>query len=148
MNVRSSSSGVLPLHGADDIAVAEFSPTGAPLWSRCLGGPAGDLPTAVAFDGSGNVVLTGYFSGTADLGGLPLASAGSTDAFVARYSSAGAPLLQLRRGGTGPDRADGLAIARGGNMVVTGSFSEAADFGGTRLTSAGSLDAFLLSVAP
>ena len=33
-------------------------------------------------------------------------------------------------------------------MAVTGSFSEAADFGGTRLTSAGLLDAFLLSVAP
>jgi len=141
-------SGVLPLHGADDIAVAEFSPTGASLWSRCLGGPAGDLPTAIAFDGSGNVVLTGYFSGTADLGGVPLVSAGSTDAFVARYSSGGAPLRQLRFGGAGADRADGLAIGPGGSTIVTGSFSEAADFGGTRLTSAGSLDVFLLNVAP
>ena len=37
---------------------------------------------AVAPDGAGDVVATGYFQGTVDLGGGPLTSVGAQDAFV------------------------------------------------------------------
>jgi len=37
---------------------------------------------AVAMDGAGDVVATGYFQGTVDLGGGPLTSVGAQDALV------------------------------------------------------------------
>ena len=70
--------------GATDIYVGKFSPTGAHLWSARHGGAGSDDGVAITADTTGRVVVTGTFSGVADLGGQSMTSAGSTDAFVLR----------------------------------------------------------------
>ncbi|TMA56807.1 MAG: PKD domain-containing protein, partial [Deltaproteobacteria bacterium] len=57
------------------IFVSKYSPTGATLWSKCLGSAyGGGTGRAVAVDGSGNVLVTGKFGGTIDFGTGPLNS--------------------------------------------------------------------------
>ena len=52
--------------GAQDISLAEYSPSGALLWAEALPGSAGSRAQAngLAIDGAGNLVLTGSFSGS------------------------------------------------------------------------------------
>ena len=95
----------------------------------------------------GHFYLAGDFSGTLDLGGDPLVSAGLRDIFVARFASDGSHLWSKRFGGTSNDVGFGIATLSGGEVVLTGQFGTTVDFGGGPLTSAGSSDIFLFKFA-
>jgi hypothetical protein len=62
--------------------------TPAHLWSQRFGGTGDDSGRVVAVDGTGNVLVTGTFTGTVNFGGGDLTSAGGYDIFVAKYDSA------------------------------------------------------------
>ncbi|WP_437627895.1 hypothetical protein [Sorangium sp. So ce1151] len=63
---------------------------GEHLFSHRYGGPADQEGHAVATIGfAWNVLLTGSFEWSIDLGTAPLVSAGGKDAFIARLDSAG-----------------------------------------------------------
>lgn len=83
-------------------------------WTNRYNGPASDSDhaTAVAVDGSGNVVITGQSSGI---------GSGSDYATVA-YSSAGVPLWTNRYNGPGNtfDYPSAVAVDGSGNVFVTG----------------------------
>jgi hypothetical protein len=140
--------GALTSAGIDDIFVAKFSGVdGAHLWSQRFGGTSTDVGTGLAADGSGNVLVTGFFSGTVDFGGGPLTTAGGNDIFVAKLSGVdGAHLWSQRFGSTGADVGLGLAADGSGNVLVTGFFQGTVDFGGDVLTSAGGDDIFVLKL--
>jgi hypothetical protein len=125
--------------------LARYSGTdGTHLWSRRLDGAASDI----AVDASGSVFVTGWFNGTADLGGGPLASAGEGDVYVARYSGAdGAHLWSRRYGGTMDEESRALAVDGSGGVFVTGWFTGPADFGGDPLVPAGLFDVFLAKLS-
>jgi hypothetical protein len=99
----------------------------------------------VAVDASGNVVLAGYFNYTADFGGGNLTSAGSSDAFLAKYTPTGAHVWSQRLGANYADLALALAIDGAGNACLAGTFNGTANFGGDDLVSAGASDIFLAS---
>ena len=139
--------GPLTSAGSGDGFVARYDAAGAPLWSKRLGGSGDDRARAVSVDRGGNVVVAGEFLGTADFGGGPLTSAGSSDAFVARYDSKGAHLWSKRLGGTGTDSAWAVATTVSGTLLLAGDFSDSVDFGGGGLTSAGSSDVFVAEYA-
>ncbi|HEX9148549.1 MAG TPA: hypothetical protein VF958_05230, partial [Thermoanaerobaculia bacterium] len=136
--------GSLTSAGGTDVFVAKYSASGAHLWSRRFGGASDDYAESVTVDGAGDVAVSGYFSGSADFGSGVLTSAGGSDAFVAKYSSNGAPVWSRRFGGTGTDRALGIGADGSNNLVLTGYFCATVDFGGGPLTSAGLADAFLV----
>lgn len=100
-----------------------------PGWVNQAGGAGADVGNACATDGAGNLYVAGYFTGTATFGTNALISAGLSDAFVAKYNSAGALLWVRRVGGPGFDTANGLAVDTLGNCYVTGAFEGAAGFG-------------------
>ena len=116
--------------GSWDGFVVKYTASGTPLWARRFGGPDFDMVLGVAVDGSGNVVVTGYFTGTVDFGTGALTSAGAKDVFVAKYSPTGAPLWAIVHGGPYDDRATAVAVDGSGNVVITGCFGSAANFGG------------------
>jgi hypothetical protein len=69
----------------DGFAAKYSAASGAHIWSKSFGGIYDDLANAVATDASGNAIVTGYFSATADFGGPEgsLTCAGPyTDIFV------------------------------------------------------------------
>ncbi len=122
-------------------------------WSQSFGGTFSDFGYAVAADASGNVLVTGAFSGTVDFGGGPLTSAGNYDIFVAKYDPSGAHLWSRRFGSTSGDYGRGIAVDAAGNVYVTGDFADAINFdaGGsvaTELVSAGINDVFLVKFDP
>lgn len=142
--------GPLPPGSGTSIFLARFAPDGAALWSRGFGkGPGTGVQRGLATDGSGNLLLGAYFSGTIDLGGGTLASVGrSVDAVVAKYQPDGTPLWARRFGDKAEDKCYGVAADRAGNVLVVGSFQGTLDFGGGPLMSAGGRDAFLLKLGP
>ena len=140
--------GALVSAGGADIILARYSPTGVHLWSQRLGDTSGDVGLSVGTDASGNVLVAGYFNGTADFGGGPLVSAGSFDIFVAKYNSAGVHLWSQRFGDTGTDVMYSVVTDASGDIVVAGYFSGTVDFGGGALVSAGGYDIFIAKYSP
>jgi uncharacterized protein (AIM24 family) len=133
--------------GGNDIFVAKYAADGTLLWARRYGGTGDDNAYALAVDGSGGVVIAGYFAATVDFGGGPLTSSGGEDVFVVKLSASGAHLWSRRYGSANDDEARGVVTDGSGNVVVTGSFTNTVDFGGGALTSLGSTDIFVAKYA-
>lgn len=111
-----------------------------------VGGANNDGAYAVTTDTAGNVYITGQMLAPIDLGGGLLATAGMSDFYVAKFDSSGKHLWSKGFGGTGNDGAFAIALDRGGNVWVGGSFYGSITLGGNMLTSAGNGDLFLLSL--
>jgi hypothetical protein len=142
--------GIHSTAGQGDVFVAKYSADGAPIWSARHGGGGQDVARRIALAPDGTVVVAGEFGGTASFGTGDLGSAGSQDAFVARFSPGGAPTWSARIGGGGFDIADGVAIGADGALFIAGRFSQTVDFGGGLMLSAVSeaTDGFLLRLTP
>jgi len=141
--------GVLTSAGGYDVVIAKYSAAGAHLWSRRFGGTGNEIVNGIALDGSGNIYLAGSLSGTGNLGGASLTSAGQQDAFLAKYSPQGDPLWSERFGGIYPDSIASIAVDSQGNVIATGLFQGTVAIGGTTLYSAGvGVDTFLTKYSP
>jgi uncharacterized protein (TIGR03437 family) len=108
--------------------VVKLNPTGeAAVYASILGGHGDSSAGAVAVDSAGNA----YLAGSTDAADFPLTSAafqksaaGNTDAFVVKLNPAGSDLVYgTLLGGSGADRAFGLAIDSAGAAFVSGSTS-------------------------
>jgi hypothetical protein len=132
--------------GFFDAFIGRFGPDGTPLGSIHIGGPdlvdANDVTTL-----DNDAVVTGAFDGTADFdvlsAGGSVTASGNLNAYVARYSKAGA-LRWVKTFGPG-DNQNGLSISRlsGDRVLVCGQFTTTITLGSTTLTSAGGTDAFI-----
>jgi hypothetical protein len=72
-----------------DMFVAKFSGAGSLQWASHFGGSTqSDLASsnAITTDGSGNIILTGFFLGTVNLNGTSVTSASSYDAFMLKLN--------------------------------------------------------------
>jgi hypothetical protein len=126
-----------------DMFLARYSgTTGNCQWAKFVGGTGQDAGLGVAVASNGDVVVTGYFQGSANFGGVQLTSVGLSDIFLARYSGQGGLLWAKRFGSTGDDKANAVSLDDSGNIAIGGYFSGTVDFGGVPLTSAGSWDSF------
>lgn len=125
--------------GGSDLFLIKYSADGTPLWVRQLGSAGSDEARGVAVDAEGQVYVAGTTSGT--LPGIGNASAGGEDLFLAKYDSTG--ILQwVRQFGTvASDRANGVAVGSGGEILVAGATL------GTLVVNAGAggSDGFLIS---
>ncbi|MHB1034950.1 MAG: DUF7948 domain-containing protein [Pirellulales bacterium] len=75
--------------GLSDAFVAKLSPTGAHVWSAYLGGGNYDGGNAIATNGTGDAVVTGYTNSTGWISrGFDTSYAGGNDAFVAKIRGA------------------------------------------------------------
>jgi hypothetical protein len=93
-------------------------------FSTFVGGNGQDEATAVAVDPNGNAYLAGWTNSTNFAQSGPAKwkpFAGSTDAFVAKFSALGDKLIYCTYfGGSGDDRALGLAVDASGSVYLTG----------------------------
>ena len=113
--------------GGIDAYVAKYSSTGQLLWVRQAGGTSSDSATTLAFDASGNIIVSGYFSAVATFGSdsskQTLTSMGGSDSFVAKYQPDGTFVWVRQLGGNGtPENANGLGTDAAGNIFVSGLF--------------------------
>ena len=133
--------------GDFDVFVAKFDPAGKVLWATTWGGANGDYPESIALDGDGNTYVTGDFFTDTEFGGEKLVSHGNVDIFIAMVDSTGNPSWSSTAGGVERDEAGDLGIDGSGNIYVTGSFVNSANFGETTVTAKG-LAAFLWKIPP
>ncbi|KYF90251.1 nucleotide-binding protein, partial [Sorangium cellulosum] len=136
---------VLTSAGLRDAFVLRLAPgDGRTLLALRAGDEGDDYAHAIAADADGNLLVAGYFSGSIDLGGAPLASAGLSDVFVAKLGPSGDHLWSARFGDAEADEAHDVAVHEAtGDVVLTGTFASTIDFGGGRLTSAGGRDLYV-----
>lgn len=118
-----------------------------PEWTWALraggSGTYHDEGKAITTDASGNIFVTGSFSGSATFGSTTLTSVGARDIFIAKLDPAGNWLWAIKVGNSGQDMGNGIATDAAGNCYVTGSFTTNVYFGIILLTSAGSYDVFV-----
>ncbi len=131
-----------------DAFLVKYDAEGDLEWARQAGGVEQDTGRELALDADGNVYLTGGFGGTGTFGGVTLTSAGSTDAFLAKYDPDGEVVWARRGGSDQGDLAYGVAVTADGAAYVSGSFRGVAQFGGLPIQSAGSSDVFVVQYDP
>ena len=128
-----------------------------PAWVNAIGGSTGDeVVQSTVVDASGNVYVAGSFEGTVNFnpGGTAsnLTSAGLSDAFFAKYTSAGLLVWANRLGSTGNDEVYAITVDGSGNVYVAGYFNAIVDFDPSattsNLTASGSDDIFYGKYSP
>ncbi|WP_437759672.1 outer membrane protein assembly factor BamB family protein [Sorangium sp. So ce1389] len=126
------------IHPGPGLLLQALDASGQPRWERSIYGVVGS--TLPSFDAAGNLVLVGVAKGWIDLGGGNLdGNAAAWRIFVARYAPDGAHLASRTYEGTPPpdagwlfrgeSRAQGSAVDPSGNVLLTGFYSGALDFG-------------------
>ena len=121
---------------------------GAHLWSKRFGEGGEQRASEVAIDAAGNVVFTGAFEESMDMGGGPLVSQGEDDLFLAKFSPAGEFMWSKRFGDDTDQVGHAAAIDAQGNIVVAGEFHGTMNLGGGDLVSQGHSDLFLAKFSP
>ena len=131
-------------NGQNDVFMAKYNALGSIVWVKRAGGATNDRGSSLTMDLTNNILITGYFMGTADFGTMTLTSEGyRSDVFLAKFDQDGNVLYAKRAGGANWDHGNGVAVDRSGNALITGYFEETAGFGSTTLQSAGSWDIFI-----
>ncbi|MEZ4372052.1 MAG: hypothetical protein R3B07_14565 [Polyangiaceae bacterium] len=135
--------------GGSDGFIAKYSVDGTHLWSKRFGSTVTDIALDLAVDAQDNVVMTGYYEGSVDFGGGPLASAGQQDVFVVKFDGSGNHLWSKNFGDAGASQEGfGVAVDSASNVLVTGYYRGTIDFGGGNLPTAGNWSAFVAKLAP
>jgi hypothetical protein len=126
------------------IGLSMFDPTGKPRWGKHFAGGAGALRPV--FDAAGNILIAGSFTGNVDFGGGLMDGAGpALRLFVLEVSPHGQWLASRLFASVGPDaqspyddgdRAQAMAIAPDGSVLLAGSYTGAIDLGTTPIPDA------------
>jgi hypothetical protein len=141
--------------GSRDLFVAKYSSTGALVWARSMQGADSSSVgqgSAIAVDGSGNVYVTGTFSGTVQFkpgsATFNLSAPGRNDSFLAKLDSTGSLVWALDvPGSTGSYGAGaGVTVDAQENIYAVGSFQGTVSFGSQTLSSAGNFEAFVIKL--
>lgn len=119
--------------GITDIFVLKLDPGGNFVWAERMGGVSSDAGEAIATDSYGNVVVTGYFEQSANLGPGPgtfstVTSNGGKDIFVLKLLSDGTFMWGGSMGGPSEDNGTSVCIDAAGYVYVSGYFYGPADF--------------------
>jgi len=115
--------------GLQDAFVAKYDASGVLLWIRSIGGTGSDAGNSVTFDNAGNIIVTGEFSGVCSFGPVTLTSqGGSIDVFTAKYDNNGNLLWAKKGSGKYTDRGTDVSTDAGGNIYVSGMFSDTVTF--------------------
>ena len=134
---------VLASRGDLDVFVAKLDPSGAHLWSRSFGDANKQSVHDLAVDASGDIVLSGSFSGTIDLGGGALAGDHPENIFAAKLTGADGSHVWSKAFGDAANQASTrVAFGTGGGVILAGGFAGTVDFGGGALAALGD-DAFV-----
>ncbi len=120
--------------GNNDIYLVKYNNNGEFQWVKKFGGSGDNRGRAIAVDAVGNSYISGGFSGTANFGGQNLTSSGSIDIFIAKYNSSGTRQWAIKAGGTRDDRGRDITLDGLGNLYLTASYTQSANFSGTNIS--------------
>jgi hypothetical protein len=123
--------------------VARFDPDGQLAWMRTFGERGAVALHALALDARGGAMLTGSLTGSVDVDGLSLQSAGGRDVLLLHLDAGGRLVDGARFGDDRDQQGRAIAVRADGGLLLAGDMSGILDLGGAPLEGAGSLDAFV-----
>lgn len=116
-----------------EIYVAKLNSSGMHLWSRHFGGvDQNNEGLGVAFDGNGNVIATGVFRGSMNLGDGVRTGDVDGDSFLAKFGAGSGGTVwskQLTPAVTGAGQGLGVAVDGSNNVLAVGYFKNTGNFG-------------------
>jgi hypothetical protein len=142
----------LSSQGGSGAYLSKLNSNGNFVWGCNLAqGTSTAVGLSVTIDGSGNLLITGYFYGSGDFdpgnGILNLTSFGLGDIFISKINPAGNFLWAKQMGGVSDDFPTSITTDASGNVFTTGLFYGTTDFDPSpatqTLTSFGSADIFI-----
>lgn len=117
--------------GSQDFFVAKLASGGEVLWVNVEGGAGGESGFGIETDSQSNVIVTGQFEGEALIGATTVQSminpddnTSSTDIFIVKYTSNGAPLWTRTGSGKYNNRGLALDVNSQDEILLTGQFSD------------------------
>lgn len=120
------------LGGSDVYIVKLGAATGGFQANAFLAGTSSEGAQGITLDAADNVYISGQFSGACDMDPGPLnnslGSAGGSDAFITKLTSALNFVFTKQIGGLNSQSAVELALDPVGNIYTTGSFDDITDF--------------------
>ncbi|MBL1281319.1 MAG: SBBP repeat-containing protein [Fluviicola sp.] len=150
-----SASPLVSLWGGHDIFIQKFDQAGNQIWVKKVGTSSVDSGMSINVDSNGDILISGYFSGTADfdpgVAVYNLTSANGMDIFILKLDSNGDFIwARSLSGATGDDYSRSVTTDIANNVYLTGVFTGTIDFdpgvGVTNLTSLGGNDIFVLKL--
>ncbi len=116
-----------------DIYISKLNSHGNFVWAKSMGGSTTDIGHCIAVDFAGNVITSGYFTGTSDFdpdGGAiyNLIASSGKDGFISKLDSNGNFIWAGALNASGDAWGFSLAPDLAGNIYLTGYFSGAIDF--------------------
>ncbi|PJB14467.1 MAG: hypothetical protein CO118_08490 [Flavobacteriales bacterium CG_4_9_14_3_um_filter_32_8] len=125
-------------NNSQDIFVLKLDNLGNVIWVKSEGGPEGDTGYGITFDNSGNVIVTGQFKGTAQIGLNtfssaidPISGLPAYDIFVSKYDANGIDLWSIQGTAKYDDRGLALKTDQNNNIYITGQFSDTLTIAGS-----------------
>lgn len=119
----------LKVDSLSDIFFAKYDPMGNLIFAKSIGGKYYDAGYFIDLDASGNIIISGTFSSTADFDPSStihnMSSAGGTDIFFAKYDPSGNFIYSKRIGNSSNDAPSAMALDNFSNLLM------ATNFGGT-----------------
>lgn len=116
-------------NGGVDGYLAKYSPSGALLWAKNIGGTTSDQMRAVCTDASGNVFVAGYTTGNISFGSFSVSAGSLPNFFIARINPAnGQPVWIKSEGGAGTEYVNDIEADNVGYIYVAGSYDGQSKF--------------------
>jgi len=139
----------LTSHGAIDLFVARFTAGGDLVWLHGFGGADQEHEATISVGSDGRVLLSGEFSGSLDVPGLPpLVSHGATDILLLELAADGTPQWARGYGGPGVELEPRATFDPAGDIILSSGFEAIVDLGGGPLASADARDLLLARLDP
>ncbi|MEX1187957.1 MAG: T9SS type A sorting domain-containing protein [Bacteroidia bacterium] len=146
---------LLSANNTDDLWMAAYSPQSELIWANKIANSNTENISAIHLDQNNNLLICGFFTNTLDFDPsagvfeLTTFSASNSDAFFASYSTEGELNWVKQIGGSSVDNAQDITTDYEGNIILTGNFSDIADFdpssGSAELTATGNFNDLYLA---
>jgi hypothetical protein len=145
-----------PISNLQDVFVLKLDKLGNFVWAKQMGGAGAGTGDYISLDNSGNIFISGHFSGTSDfdpgIATFSLTSSGGDDLFNTKLDSAGNFIWAKKMGGPKTERIYSTAVDKYGNLLSIGIFQDTADFDPgpaiVNIISKGAYDIFILKLDP
>lgn len=137
-----------------DVFVATYNGSGLLLNAQRYGGAPDEGGSGIAYDHTDSLIVAGIFQDKIKIAGTTLTGKDPTNLFVVKFGSAGGTLKWAAEadgpGAGGVENDPRIGVSPLGNIIVTGAYEPAAQFGSFKLNSVGQEDFFLslLQVVP
>jgi hypothetical protein len=122
LDIATSGAWDVTINNVSDAFLTKFSGNGTRIWGTYFGGNANENCNGLAADLLGNVYMVGRTTSETDIAspGAWDATLGSTDVFIAKFSSSGNRIWSTYYGGSDFDVGYGIATHASGHIYFTG----------------------------